>query len=54
MDYINIHENYPAENIRPQSQHRRKTQDGRPSGIHLVQLPPQSRSSLNWAAQGFV
>lgn len=54
MDYINIHENYPTENIRPQSQHHRKTQDGRPSGSHLVQLPPQSRSSLNGAAQGFV
>lgn len=55
MGDINIHENYPAEkNVRPESQPHRKTQVGRPSGSHLIQLSVPSRSSLHWAAQGLV
>lgn len=47
--------NYPAEeNIRPEPQPHRTTQDGRPSGSNLVQLPAQDRCGLNWAAQGLV
>lgn len=51
MDAITIVENYPTEkNKRPECQPDRKTQDGRPSEIHMVQLPAQSRSSLNQTA----